>query len=94
MDSADAVKLHIDFSNVSKSYLPPKEWGNMPDKCKQYFLTFNPAQDFFIKGDHTDATLPENDAYQWLLDHCDDCYKVTTIDKYEDILPHFEVGGV
>ena len=38
--------------------------------------------------------LPDNDAYQWLLDHCDDCYKVTTIDKYEDILPHFEVGGV
>lgn len=58
------------------------------------FLTFNPAQDFFIKGDHTDATLPENDAYQWMLDHCDDCYRVTTIDKYEDILPHFEVGGV
>ena len=24
----------------------------------------------------------------------DDVYKVTTVDKYEDILPHFEVGGV
>ena len=24
----------------------------------------------------------------------DDVYKVTNIDKYEDILPHFEVGGV
>lgn len=94
MDSADAVKLYVDFGNIAKPYLPPKEWENMPDKCKQYFLTFNPAQDFFIKGDHTGTILPKNDAYQWLFDHCDDCYKVTTIDKYEDILSHFEVGGV
>ena len=50
MDSADAVKLYIDFSNISKPYLPPKEWENMPDKCKQYFLTFNPAQDFACFG--------------------------------------------
>ena len=94
MDSADAAKLFVDVNKTIKPYLPPKEWENMPDKCKQYFLTFNPAQDFFIKGDHTGTILPKNDAYQWLLNRCDDCYKVTTIDKYEDILPHFEVGGV
>lgn len=22
-----------------------------------------------------------------------DCYKVTTVDRYDDILPHFEIGG-
>lgn len=94
MDSADAVKLYVDFGNIAKSYLPPKEWENMPDKCKQHFLTFNPAQDFFIKGDHTDLEIPESEAYGWAHDNLDSVYKVTTVDRYEDIMPHFEVGGV
>ena len=94
IDSADTVKLYVDFKNIVKPYLPPKEWENMPDKCKQYFLTFNPAQDFFIKGDQTAVDLPETDAYGWMRNNFDDVYKVTNIDKYEDILPHFEVGGV
>lgn len=94
IDSADTVKLYVDFKNIVKPYLPPKEWENMPDKCKQYFLTFNPAQDFFIKGDQTAVDLPETDAYEWMRNNFDDVYKVTNIDKYEDILPHFEVGGV
>ena len=29
-----------------------------------------------------------------IQENFDDVYKVTTVDKYEDILPHFEVGGV
>ena len=94
MDSADAVKLYVDFGNIAKPYLPPKEWENMPDKCKQQFLTFNPAQDFFIKGDHTDLEIPESEAYGWAHDNLDSVYKVTTVDRYEDIMPHFEVGGV
>lgn len=94
IDSADTVKLYVDFKNIVKPYLPPKEWENMPDKCKQYFLTFNPAQDFFIKGDQTAVDLPETDAYEWMRNNFDDVYKVTNIDKYEDILPHFEIGGV
>lgn len=57
-------------------------------------MTFNPAQDFFIKGDQTAVDLPETDAYEWMRNNFDDVYKVTNIDKYEDILPHFEVGGV
>ena len=94
MDRADAVKLYVDFGNIAKPYLPPKEWENMPDKCKQHFLTFNPAQDFFIKGDHTDLEIPESEAYGWAHDNLDSVYKVTTVDRYEDIMPHFEVGGV
>ena len=69
MDSADAVKLYIDFANLGKTlkpYLPPKAWD----------------------------VLPEESAYEWMHENFDDVYKVTTIDKYEDILPHFEVGGV
>mgnify|MGYP006981940041 FL=1 len=38
--------------------------------------------------------LPESSAYEWARDNMDAVYKVTTVDKYEDIMPHFEVGGV
>lgn len=94
MDSADAAKLYIDLSKMPKPYIEPKAWAALSEEEKPNYITFTPAEDFFIKGNHTDVVLPENDVYQWLLDNCDDCYKVTTIDKYEDILPHFEVGGV
>lgn len=93
MENADAVKLYVDFNNIAKTYLPPKEWKNLPDKCKQYFLTFTPATDFFVKGNCTGATLPEENVYEWMQENFDDVYKVTNIDKYEDILPHLEVGG-
>lgn len=93
MDSADAVKLYVDFHNIEKPYLPPKEWKALPDKCKQNQLTFNPVEDFFVKGDFTEVELPADHAFEWMNNSYDDVYKVTTVDKYEDILPHFEVGG-
>lgn len=94
MDSADAVKLYIDFANVVKQYLLPKAWDALPEEEKQNYITFHSTEDFFVKGDHTDVELPEEYAYEWMHENFDDVYKVTTIDKYEDILPHFEVGGV
>ena len=97
MDSADAVKLSIDFANLGttlKPYLPPKAWDVLPEEEKQNYITFHPTEDFFTKGDRTDVELPEENAYEWMHENFDDVYKVTTVDKYEDILPHFEVGGV
>lgn len=94
MDSADAVKLYIDFANRAKQYLPPKAWDALPEEEKQNYITFHSTEDFFVKGDHTDVKLPEESAYEWMRENFDDVYKVTTVDKYEDILPHFEVGGV
>nr|DAQ58778.1 MAG TPA: hypothetical protein [Caudoviricetes sp.] len=97
MDSADAAKLFVCIADVGKTikpYLPPKEWKALPEEEKPNYITFTPAEDFFIKGDHTDLELPEESALEWVQDNFNDCYKVTTIDKYEDILPHFEVGGV
>ena len=97
MDSADAAKLFVRIADVGKTikpYLPPKEWKELPEEEKPNYITFTPVEDFFIKGDHTDLELPEESALEWVQDNYDDCYKVTTIDKYEDILPHFEVGGV
>lgn len=97
MDSADAVKLYIDFANLGKTlkpYLPPKAWDVLPEEEKQNYITFHSTEDFFVKGDRTDVELPEENAYEWMHETFDDVYKVTTVDKYEDILPHFEVGGV
>lgn len=93
MDRVDAVKLFVSISNIEKEYLSPKEWGRLLDEEKKNYFTFNSSSDFFVKGDCTGATLPEEQLYEWMKNQFDDVYKVSTIDKYEDIMPHFEVGG-
>ena len=94
MDSADAVKLFVDLGKIPKPYMEPKAWDALPDDEKPNYITFHPTDDFFIKGDHTDLEIPESEAYGWAHDNLDSVYKVTTVDRYEDIMPHFEVGGV
>ena len=90
------MQIDIYLKFIGKFQVPQDEptAEEMAEEEKQKYFTFVPAEDFFVKGDCTGATLPENGAFQWMQDNYDDCYKVTTIDKYEDILPHFEVGGV
>lgn len=49
IDSADAVKLYIDFVDVNKTfkpYLPPKAWDALPEEEKQNYITFHPTEDF------------------------------------------------
>ena len=97
MDSADAVKLYIDFARLGKMgkpYMEPKAWDALPDDEKSNHITFRPTDDFFIKGDHMDLEIPDSGIYEWAHDNLDSVYKVTTVDKYEDVMPHFEVGGV
>lgn len=74
--------------------MEPKAWDALPDDEKPNYITFHPADDFFIKGDYTDLEIPESEAYGWAHDNLDSVYKVTTVDRYEDIMPHLEVGGV
>lgn len=94
LDSADASKLFIDFGALSKKYMEPKAWDALPEREKPNYITFHPTDDFFIKGDQSSLELPESCVYEWAHDSMDSVYKVTTVDKYEDIMPHFEVGGV
>lgn len=94
MDSADAAKLFIDLDELSKKYMDPKAWDALPETEKPNYITFHPTDDFFIKGDQTSLELPGSCVYEWAHDSMDSVYKVTTVDKYEDIMPHFEVGGV
>jgi len=94
MDSADAVKLFVCIGDVNKTYMEPKAWDALTEDEKKNYITFHSTEDFFVKGDQAAVDLPETDAYEWMRNNFDDVYKVTNIDKYEDILPHFEVGGV
>lgn len=94
LDSADAAKLFIDLDELSKKYMDPKAWDALPETEKPNYITFHPTDDFFIKGDQTSLELPGSCVYEWAHDSMDSVYKVTTVDKYEDIMPHFEVGGV
>ena len=94
MDSADAAKLFVCIGDVNKTYMEPKAWDALTKDEKKNYITFHSTEDFFVKGDQAAVDLPETDAYEWMRNNFDDVYKVTNIDKYEDILPHFEVGGV
>ena len=94
MDSADAAKLFVCIGDVNKTYMEPKAWAALTEDEKKNYITFHSTEDFFVKGDQAAVDLPETDAYEWMRNNFDDVYKVTNIDKYEDILPHFEVGGV
>lgn len=94
MDSADAATIFVDLNNMVKPYMEPKAWSVLPDEEKRNYFTFTPTDDFFVKGSCTGATLPESGAYEWMRKNFDGVYKVTHIDKYEDIMPHLEVGGV
>lgn len=93
MNSADAVKLYVDFDNLTKPYIAPKEWDALPEDIKTDYITFHPDEDFFVSGDHTNELQNER-VYEWFRDNVDSVYKISTVDKYEDVLPHFEVGGV
>ena len=94
LDSADAAKLFIDLGELSKKYMDLKAWDALPETEKANHITFHPTDDFFIKGDQTSLELPKSCVYEWAHDSMGSVYKVTTVDKYEDIMPHFEVGGV
>ena len=94
MESADAATLYVSLDNMAKPYIEPKEWAELPEEEKANYITFTPTDDFYVSGDHNGTELPESNAYEYMLDNFDSVYKVTHIDKYTDVMPHLEVGGV
>ena len=94
MESADVATLYVSLENMAKPYIEPKAWAELPEEEKANYITFTPTDDFYVSGDHTGTELPESNAYEYMLDNFDSVYKVTHIDKYTDVMPHLEVGGV
>lgn len=94
MESADAATLFVSLENMAKPYIEPKAWAELPEDEKANYITFTPTDDFCVSGDKTSISLPESNVYEYMLDNFDSVYKVTHIDKYTDVMPHLEVGGV
>lgn len=85
---ADAATLFVDgIENFRK----PKEWKALPEDEKQQYFTFRPQMDFFVSGDLKEEYGGQS--YEEMRALHDDCYMITGVDYFEDILPHIEVGG-
>lgn len=89
LNTADKAKLFIKASNIPKAYLKPKEWQKSSDKSQSFTLTPN-DNDFFVVGNIVIAGKDYEDMNKLY----DDVYKITTVDIYDEVIPHFEVGGV
>lgn len=89
LSNTDKAKLFIKMENLPKPYLRPKEWSKETDKSKLFTLTPN-ASDFFVIGNIVDTSKD----YEEMDKVYDDVYKITTVDVYDKVIPHFEVGGV
>lgn len=92
LNDTDGAKVFIPESKLD-NYVKPKEWEQLTDKSQKF--TFNPAKDFFVEGAISDYFITgyEFAVYQRAKELFDNVFKVTTVDKYEDVLPKLVVGG-
>ena len=94
LNDADTARLFIDVDSVeNKTYHTPKLWNQLTVEDKANAFTFQTDTDFFVKGDLTDVEPFENNFFEWVLNHYDYVFKVSTVDEYSDVLPHLEIGG-
>lgn len=93
LSTADAVTVFINYSALPKPYKTPKEWQALTAEDKAKYVTFTQGTDFFIFGDSTSNVITTKGFFLDMQKRYSDCYKVTTVDRYDDILPHFEIGG-
>lgn len=93
LSTADAVTVFINYSALPKPYKTPKEWQALTAEDKAKHVTFTQGTDFFIFGDSTSNVITTKGFFSDMQKRYSDCYKVTTVDRYDDILPHFEIGG-
>ena len=93
LSTADAVTVFINYSALPKPYKTPKEWQALTSEDKAKYVTFTQGTDFFIFGDSTSNVITTKGFFSDMQKRYSDCYKVTTVDRYDDILPHFEIGG-
>ena len=93
LSTADAVTVFINYSALPKPYKTPKEWQALTAEDKAKYVTFTQGTDLFIFGDSTSNVITTKGFFSDMQKRYSDCYKVTTVDRYDDILPHLEIGG-
>lgn len=84
----DAATLFVEDTTY---FSKPKEWEALPEEERQQYFTFRPQMDFFVAGDLKEGYGGQS--YEEMRSLHDDCYMITGVDYFEDILPHIEVGG-
>lgn len=93
LKETDTAKLFIDVSGNEKQYCEPKAWALLTADEKKEAFTFQKDEDFFVKGNLTEVDILDENFFEWVINHYDYAYKVTTVDEYMDVMPHLEVGG-
>ena len=91
-EEADTAKLFIMPSILESDaeYIKPIEYSKLDNADKPKYFTFNPGADFFIEGDL--STISDM-TYNKAVKNYDHTFRVTNVDKYADVMPHFEIGG-
>lgn len=87
IESADSAKLSV---RKLDDYLEPIEWKQSSDKASHF--TFSEDGDFFVEGDTSAEDSTQSGFYAYMKTHYDNCFKVTTCDRFY-LIPHLEVGG-
>lgn len=90
---ADAAKVYIRYSDLPKTYAEPADWNVLSEAEKTEKFTFSSERDFFVVGDTSSETILTDGFYEYMKNKYDGVYAITTVDRYEHIMPHFEVGG-
>lgn len=93
MNDADTAKMHVKYSALPKPYMDPIEWQKLPSADKPKYFTFTETQDFFVKGDTTAVPILSEGFYDYMKSHYDNVFKITTVDRYDHVMPHYEIGG-
>lgn len=82
--------VYIPFSSLPKPFKSKKEWINSTTEEKEKYITFNDEGDFFAIGE----VIVESSSNLFnKMRQLYDVQKVSTVDIYPDVLPHFEIGG-
>lgn len=95
-------KIIVDASGKELIYLPPKTWAKQVNDDLADSITFNPATDFFWKGEWTGEN-PVNDAdyadrlsggfKAYMNREYDFVFLITTSGGPYTVIPHFEILG-
>ncbi len=91
LESADKVKLFLDEKASTIPFLSKRMWNALSNKTEGF--TFQEGEDFFVKGDFINIQIPDEDFLEYMLNTYDDVFRVTTVDVFENVMPHMEVGG-
>lgn len=98
----DGQKTIMDAAGKELIWLPPKAWAKQVNDELVDSITFNPATDFFWKGEWT-GDNPVNDAdyadrlsegfYAYMNRENDFVFLITTAGGPYTAIPHFEILG-